>query len=585
VNVFRSASVAAAAAGLLATLGTGLLRAQQIPVVEETLPNGFKLLMVERRGEPRVSGGWVAHVGSANERPGITGIAHLFEHMMFKGTPTLGTKDGKKDLEIIVEQERVRDEIRAEEAKLRAALRRGEIAEITSPEAKTARLKELEAEFKKLIDAQREIIVKSEFDRVYTTAGASGMNAFTSEDMTAYFISVPANKLELWMWMESERLLRPVFREFYSERDVVFEERRMRTESTPTGKFAEQFNAMFWDAHPYNWPVIGWPSDIPAISKKQADDFYALYYQPQNITLILVGDFQAKEAKDLALRYFGRIPKGSQPPPEVTTLEIPSLGEKRYNAEAETNPEVEVLWRTVGFGHRDSYALEVLQQLLLGRTGRLYKGLVLGKQVATETFAQQDSRKWAGVFAVGGEVKDGRTPDDVEQAIYAELERIKNEEVPAEELQKVKNNFAAAEYRKLSANMPILFQLIFNEGLGDWHEVNAAGPRIQAVTAADVKRVAGEYLRKENRAVAVYTRKHGTGSDSEDPDLVGLTPEQKPVARQITASIRAEKDLAGLKQQMAKIETALQGADPKKQPLQKFILKKVQERVAELEKK
>jgi predicted Zn-dependent peptidase len=275
VNVLRSAPFAAVAAGLVAAASVGPLRAQQIPVVEETLPNGFKLLMVERRGEPRIAGGWVAHVGSANERPGITGIAHLFEHMMFKGTPTLGTKDGKKDLEIIVEQERVRDEIRAEEAKLRAALRRGEIAEITSPEAKTPRLKELEAEFKKLIDSQREIIVKSEFDRVYTTAGASGMNAFTSEDMTAYFISVPANKLELWMWMESERLLRPVFREFYSERDVVFEERRMRTESTPTGKFAEQFNAMFWDAHPYNWPVIGWPSDIPAISKKQADDFYA----------------------------------------------------------------------------------------------------------------------------------------------------------------------------------------------------------------------------------------------------------------------------------------------------------------------
>ena len=584
MNILR-ASVRATAALVLFSVVSPAIQAQQIPVVEETLPNGFKLLMVERRGEPRIAGGWVAHVGSANERPGITGIAHLFEHMMFKGTPTLGTKDGKKDLEIIAEQERVRDQIRAEEASLRAALRRGDIQEITSPEAKTPRLKELEAEFKKLIDAQREIIVKSEFDRIYTTAGASGMNAFTSEDMTAYFISVPANKLELWMWMESERLLRPVFREFYSERDVVFEERRMRTESTPTGKFAEQFNALFWDAHPYNWPVIGWPSDIPAISKKQADDFYALFYQPQNITLILVGDFQAKEAKEMALQYFGRIPKGSQPPPEVTTLEIPSLGEKRYNAEAETNPEVEVLWRTVGFGHRDSYALEVLQQLLLGRTGRLYKGLVVGKQAATETYAQQDSRKWAGVFTVGAEVKDGHTPEEAEQAIYAELDRIQSEEVPAEELQKVKNNFAAAEYRKLSANLPILFQLIFNEGLGDWREVNASGPRIQAVTASDVRRVAGTYLKKENRAVATYTRKPGTGTDSEDPDLVGLTPEQKPVARQITASIRAEKDLAGLKQQMAKIEAALQSVDPKKQPLQKFILKKVQERVAELEKK
>ena len=561
---------------------TSRLWAQQIPVVETTLPNGFKLLMVERRGEPRISGGWVAHVGSANERPGITGIAHLFEHMMFKGTPTLGTKDAKKDMEIILEQERVRDEMRLEEAKMRTALRRGAITEITSPEAKTPRLKELEVNFKKLIEAQRESSVKNEFDRIYTTAGASGMNAFTSEDMTAYFISVPANKLELWMWMESERLLRPVFREFYSERDVVFEERRMRTDSTPTGKFAEQFNALFWDAHPYHWPVIGWPSDIPAISKKQADEFFALYYQPQNITLILVGDFQVADAKKLATDYFGRIPRGKQPAPEVTTLEIPSVGEKRYYAEAETNPQVEIHWRTVGFGHRDSYALEVLQQLLLGRTGRLYKALVLGKQVATEAFAQQDSRKWAGAFAVGAEVKEGKTPLEVEQALEEEIGRIKVGDVPAEELQKVKNNFAAAEYRKLSANMPILFQLIFNEGLGDWREVNTGGAQIQAVTSADIRNVAVDYFKKENRAVAVYTRKAGAVADTEDPDMSGLTPEQKSAARQIAAALRADTGLEGMKQKLAQMETALASADPKKQPLQKFIVKKIRERISQL---
>lgn len=584
VNVIRNVLRLAVPTVLLAA-AVPLVQAQQIPVIEKTLPNGFKLLLVERHEEPRIAGGWVAHVGSANEKPGITGIAHLFEHMMFKGTPTLGTKDAKKDLEIIAEQERVRDEIRAEEAKMRGALRRGEVTDITSPEAKSERYKELEAQFKKLIEAQREILVKNEFDRIYTMEGGSGMNAFTSEDMTGYFISVPANKLELWMWMESERLLRPVFREFYAERDVVFEERRMRTESTPVGKFAEQFNAMFWDAHPYNWPVIGWPSDIPAISKKQADEFYSLYYQPQNITIILVGDFKADQAVGMAERYFGRIPKGSQPAPEVTTLEIASLGEKRYYAEAETNPQVDILWRTVGFGHKDSYALDVIQQLLLGRTGRLYKGLVLGSQVATETYAQQDSRKWAGVFNAGGEAKDGHTPEEVEKAIYAELDKLKNEEVPAEELQKVKNNFAAAEYRKLSANFPILFQLIFNEGLGDWREVNDGGPKIQAVTAEDVKRVANEYFKKENRAVAVYTRKAGGGSDKEDPDFAGLTAEQKPVARQIAASIKAEKDLEGLKEQFGKIEAAAAGGDAKRQQLQKFILKKIGERIDELEKK
>ncbi len=154
--------------------------------------------------------------------------------------------------------------------------------------------------------------MKNEFDRIYTTAGASGMNAFTSNDMTGYFITVPANKLEMWTWMESERLLRPVFREFYAERDVVFEERRMRTESTPLGKFQESLEALFWESHPYGWPVIGWPSDIPSISKAQADEFYSIYYAPQNITLVLVGDFKVDVAAKLCERYFGRIPRGEK---------------------------------------------------------------------------------------------------------------------------------------------------------------------------------------------------------------------------------------------------------------------------------
>jgi predicted Zn-dependent peptidase len=559
--------------------------AQQIPVVEKTLPNGFKLLLVERHEEPTVSGGFVVKVGSANERPGITGIAHLFEHMMFKGTPTLGTKDAKRDQEIIAEQERVRDGMREEEAKMRAALRKGLVDDITSPESKTERYKELEGQFKKLVDEQRQLLVKNEFDRVYTTAGASGMNAFTSDDMTGYFINVPANKLELWCWMESERLLRPVFREFYSERDVVFEERRMRVESTPIGKFYEQFNAMLWDSHPYHWMTIGWASDIPAITKKQADDFYALYYQPQNITLILVGDFKPDAAEAMVTKYFARIPKGTQPAPEVTTQEIPSLGEKRYYAEAETNPQADIYWKTVPFGHRDGYVLEVLQQLLSTRTGRLYKGLVLGNEVATETYAQQDSRKWAGAFNIGGEARDGKTPEEVEQTIYAELERLKTEPVPAEELQKVKNQFAAAEYRKLSANYPIFMQVLFNEGLGDWREVNEGGPRIQAVTAEDVQRVVKKYFTRENRTVGIYTRKPGTGAKDEDPDMAGLSAEQKPVVRRIVDSLKGESDAAKLKQALAQMESQAAGGDPKRQQMQKIIAKKVAARIAELEKK
>jgi len=302
-------------------------------------------------------------VGSANEHPGITGISHLFEHMMFKGTEAIGTTDYQKDLEILAEQEKVRDQMREEDAKMRAAYRRGEVDDLMKPESKTARWNELNKRFKELIEAERKVLVKNEFDQVYTKAGGSGKNAYTSQDRTAYFITVPANKLELWMWMESERIRHPVFREFYAERDVVFEERRMRTESTPLGKFVEEAEAMFWQSAPYSWPVLGWPSDVSSISKAQADEFYALYYSPQNITLILVGDFKVAEAQPLLRKYFGRIPRGKTDPPDVVTLEMPQLAEKRMNAEAEANPQVEVGWHTVPFGHRDSYALNILAQL------------------------------------------------------------------------------------------------------------------------------------------------------------------------------------------------------------------------------
>ena len=491
------------------------LAAQKVPVVEKNLANGMRLLLVERHDEPTVAGGWVAHVGSSNERLGITGIAHLFEHMMFKGTPTIGTKDYQKDLEIIAAQERIRDDIRLEERKMRAEYRQGAIDDLLKPENKSARYRELEKEFNTLITAQREVLVKNEFDRIYSGAGGSGMNAFTSDDMTAYFINVPANKLELWMWMESERILHPVFREFYAERDVVFEERRMRTDSTPLGKFQEQFTALFWESSPYAWPTVGWPSDIPAISKAQADEFYGTYYSPQNITLILVGDFDPAKAEAQVRRYFERIPRGPRTPPDVVTLEVKQVAEKRMYGEAETNPQVDILWHTVPFRHRDSYPLEILAQILSTRTGRLYKGLVLGSGVATEAAAEQGSMKWEGLFNAGGEAREGHTPQEVEQGIYDNLEKLKREPVPPEELQKVKNNFAAAEYRRLSSNYPILMHLIMNDGEGDWREINEAAPKIQAVTAEDVQRVANKYFTKENRAVAIYTRKPGTATAKE----------------------------------------------------------------------
>ena len=557
---------------------------QKVPVKEHFLSNGMKVLLVERHDAPSVSGGWVARVGSANERPGITGIAHLFEHMMFKGTPTIGTKNYEKDLEIIAAQEKVRDGMRAEERKMRAMWRRGEITDLQDPDQKTKRWKELEKEFKKLVEEHRKVIVKNEFDRIYTANGGSSMNAYTSYDHTAYFITVPSNKLELFMWMESGRLLNPVFREFYAERDVVFEERRMRTESTPIGKFTESFNSLFWESHPYSWPIIGWPSDIPAISKAQADEFYATYYAPQNLTLILVGDFQSKETVEQAEKYFGRIKKGAQEAPDVVTLEMPQKAEKRFIAEAETNPNVDIYYHTPAVGHKDTYALRVLAQVLHTRTGRLHKQLVLKDKLATDTWAWTRGRKYAGELNIGAEVAEGRTLEETEKALYVQLEKLKNEPVPAKEMQKVKNNFAAGEYRRLSSNHPIMMAIMRAEGTGGWRAINEAGPKLQAVTAADIQRVAKKYFTKENRAVAIYSRKPGTGG-GDDPLLAGLTGEQKAMARKITASITAEKDLAKLQGQLKSLEQRLEQAGTKAPPLMKVVRNILRKRISEMEKK
>jgi len=568
--------------GLL--LFPALLGAQQVPVKEHFLANGMKVLLVERHDAPSISGGWVARVGSVNERPGITGIAHLFEHMMFKGTPTLGTKDYQKDLKIMAEQERVRDLMRAEDRKMRAMWRRGEITDLQDPEQKTKRWRELNDEFKKLVDAHREVIVKNEFDRIYTSNGGSKMNAYTTYDHTAYFISVPSNKLELFMWMESGRLLEPVFREFYAERDVVFEERRMRTESTPLGKFSESFNSLFWESHPYGWPVIGWPSDIPAISKADADEFYATFYVPENLTLVLVGDFKSKEALAMAEKYFGRLKRGKKTVPDVITMEMPQKAEKRFYAEAETNPNVDIFWHTPAFGHKDTYALSVLSRVLTGNTGRLHKELVLKSKLATDTFAWTRGMQYAGQFNAGGEVAEGKDPAIVEAALHAVIDKLKTEPVPAKELQKVKNNFAAAEYRRLSSNHPILMQIIRNEGTGDWRELNTAGAKLQAVTPADIQRVAKKYFTKENRAVAIYTRKPGTGGGDEDPLLAGLGSQEKAMARKFIAALNADDNLDGIKKRLAQLEAQLEQQGAKAPPIMKVIRKALRQRIAELEK-
>lgn len=567
---------------LIFLLLPALLSAQKVEVREEILPNGMKLLMVERHDAPTVVCGWVAKVGSVNESPGITGISHLFEHMMFKGTKTIGTKDYEKDREILAKQDAVRAEMEREYSLLREKLRKGEISgSIYDPENATPRLKELKAELEKLYAEEKENIVKDELDQIYTREGASSLNAFTTEDQTVYFVTVPANKLELWFWLESDRLANPVFREFYSERDVVREERRLRVESTPLGKFEEQFDAMFWQSTPYHHPVIGWPADVESISRKQAEAYFATYYAPNNITAVLVGDFDPQKALELAHRYFGRIPRGPQDPPEVISEEIPQLAEKRFLAEADTNPEVQIRFHAVPFGHKDMYALQLAADLLSRRTGRLYKSLVEERKLAVgEPNANFRPMKYAGYFEVGAEVKDGVEPAAVEAALLAELEKLAKEPVGENELQKVKNQQLANSFRRLQSNFFLMLQLALYDSFGDWRFINEAPAKVQAVTSQDIREVAARTFTKENRNVAIYVRKAGT---SEDPELAALPAELKGMVKQQLAQIEKLKDVAKLDLAIAQMQQMAAKVPAQVKPAFDFLLKKLEERRAQLQ--
>ena len=292
------------------------------------LDNGMTILLLPRPGDPNVAAGWVAKVGSVYERPGITGVAHLFEHMMFKGTATIGTRNIEQDLQLIAELDQVKAELRVEEATLLEAHRLGQIEDADDPARRTAASSGADRAIRRAARGARRADHQGGLQPPLLGAGRVGMNAGTSYDYTIYFVNVPANKLELWFWMESDRLLNPVFREFYSEREVVHEERRLRTDSTPTGKFQEQFDAMFWQSSPYSWPVVGWPSDLEGITREEALAFFDIYYAPNNLTAALVGDFDPDEAKALAERYFGRLQRGERSPVQPRTREMPQLSPK-----------------------------------------------------------------------------------------------------------------------------------------------------------------------------------------------------------------------------------------------------------------
>ena len=273
----------------------------------------------------------------------------------------------------------------------------------------------------------------------------------------------------------------------------------------------------------------------------------------------------------------------ARPAPEMITNEVPSLAEKRFYGEAEANPSVDIRWHTVAYLHQDGPVLEVIAGLLNGPTGRLQRSIVLDQGLATDTGASNEDRKYDGFFEISGEAKDAYTPEDVERAIESELEKLQKTPVNVDELQKVKNRYLTSTYRGLTANTAIMFRYAVADGSGDWREADRRDVKINAVTAADVQRVAGQYFTKERRAVSIMTRK--AGSAPEDPVLSALPAQAKPMVTQMLSKISLETDTTKLRQMLTRMDAMGGQAPPEMKPAIDYLKSQIQARIDALGKK
>jgi predicted Zn-dependent peptidase len=476
-----------------------LLHAQNLQefekrVTEFTLPNGMHWIVYERHEAPVVSFNSFVNAGAVDDPAGESSMAHMFEHMIGKGTTTVGTKNWPAEQKALQRVEQVYDRYEEEHRK--------------EAKADPTKLKQLEAELKDAIESANSYVQPNEFTRVIEEQGGVGFNAGTAQDYTTYFYSLPANKTELWFLLTSEWFRRPVFREFYKERDVVREERRMRVESSTQGKLMELLMATSFMAHPYR-NMIGWASEIEALRAKDANEFYKKYYAPGNITMAVVGDVKAADIKRLAERYFASIPGRPLPPP-VITVEPPQEGEKRAVLETNSQPFLLMGYKRPSQTDPDDPVFDVIAGILSsGRTGLLYKELVRDKRIAlaVQAGATFPSGKYANLFVLFDLPQAGHTIEENEKAVLDIIERLKREKVDEATLQRVKTKVRAGLIRQLDSNSGLASQLPFYSVMyGNWRVMFTGLKEIERVTADDVQRVAKKYFTDENRTV-VHTVK------------------------------------------------------------------------------
>jgi predicted Zn-dependent peptidase len=463
-------------------------------VTVHKLANGLTLVVMERPEAPVFSFFTLVDAGAVQDPKDLTGLAHMMEHEAFKGTPALGTTNWPAE---------------------KAALDK---VEKTFAAYNYERKKETGRDEKKLAELQKawmtareeadKYVDENAFSKTLDEQGEVGMNAGTSDDQTVYFYSLPANRIELWAYMESERFLHPVMREFYKERDVVTEERRMRTDSQPFGRLAEQFFAASYIAHPYKNPPVGWPADLQNLSATDAQRFFHSYYIPSNMTVAVVGDVKTPQVVALVEKYFARIPSASRPE-EAPTTEPPQIAERQVTLVEQTQPIYIEGYHRPDYRDPDDSVYDVISDLLSeGRTSRLYRSLVRDKKIALAAAGESGAPgiKYPHLFIFEALAAPGHTPQEQAEAIHAEIERLKNEPVSDEELKMVKTRQRASLIRGLGENSGLAEQLaIYQARFGDWRELFRELDKLDKVTAADVQRVAKKVFTPTNRTVAMIS--------------------------------------------------------------------------------
>lgn len=459
-------------------------------IFEHNLDNGLKIIVLPRHDAPVVSLVTWVNVGGADDPKEYSGLAHMFEHMAFKGTATIGSRDPENEPRLMAEEDRTFEKLRRERLKGRLA----------DPQ----KLELLGKHMEKAIAEAYNVIEPNAFANILQSEGGSGLNAFTSRDQTAYIISMPSNKLELWMAMESERFLKPVLREMYREREVVIEERRMTVENRPTGKLIEEFLSTAFKAHPYGNPLIGHMSDIQNYSRDAAQRFFNKYYTPSNMTIALVGDVKPETVVEMAEKYWGRIKK--RPAQDrIATIEPPQKAERRVILKDRAQPAMIIGWHMPAETHDDVPALGALADILgQGRTSRLHRRMVRDEKasVSVSAFTGWPGSKYPSLAVVFNHPAPGRTNAECEKIIYEELEKLKTELLSNEDLEKVKARAMAGFIRGLSDNMGLAQQLAsYQQIWGDWRQLFRELDRINKITPQDVQRVAKKYFNEENRTV------------------------------------------------------------------------------------